>query len=291
MPTIVITSQAQLDALPKAFDTPTILEIRTPPDVLITIPFHRGSSRVVAWDSSSVEAWGSSSVEAWGSSSVEARDSSSVVARGSSRVEAWDSSSVEARDSSSVEAWDSSRVVALGSSSVEARDSSSVEAWENSFCRVLNCKVLASHHQAIITLQDFDFAFPHKSSVPVIKTTTHQHDITSFCEIYPPKRKRVVLYKSVNPDTLCDFYTGRVCYKIGTTVVCPDFDPTPERQCGGGLHLSPTPGMALAYNKGELLVCEAHVDDVVIYGPDISKVRCRKVKVLREYNKEEALNG
>ena len=39
-----------------------------------------------------------------GSSSVVAWDSSRVVARGSSRVVAWDSSSVEARDSSSVEA-------------------------------------------------------------------------------------------------------------------------------------------------------------------------------------------
>jgi hypothetical protein len=95
----------------------------------------------------------------------------------------------------------------------------------------------------------------------------------------------VTLYKSVHPDTLCDFHTGWI--KYAGVVTCPDFDPDPTRQCGGGLHLSPTPAAALRYNKGTLLVCKVNIDDIVVYGPDITKVRCRKVKVIGKYQENE----
>jgi len=254
--TIIVKTQAELDVLPKSFNEFTVIEIRSPANVMIGIPYHRESSRVVARESSRVEAWGSSSVEA--------RGSSSVVARGSSSVVAWESSSVVAWDSSSVVAWGSSSVV----------------AWDNSFTRIFSCSKLESYHHAIVTLQDFECDFVHKSDIPVIKTKTFQHDIKSFLEIYPAKRKIVVLYKSVCPETNCDFYTGKIKYE--GIVICPDFDPNPERQCGGGLHLSPTPELARSYNSGKVLECHVHIDDIVIYGTDISKVRCRKVKVIRQ---------
>jgi hypothetical protein len=151
-------------------------------------------------------------------------------------------------------------------------------ARENSFARIFSCSALESHNNSIVTLQDSDFDFDHKSSVPIIKTKTFSHNIKTYCEIYPPKKKILTLYKSVDPATFCDFYTGKIKYE--GIVVCPDFDPNPERECGGGLHLSPTPVLALSYNNGTVLECHVHVDDVVIYGPNISKVRCRKVKVI-----------
>ena len=171
----------------------------------------------------------------------------------------------KARENSSVEAWGNSSVVARG----------------NSFARIFSCKKLNSHDHSIVTLQDCDFPFKHQSNVRVIKTKTFQYDIKSFSEIYPAKRKILTLYKSVNPDTLCDFRTEGIKYE--GVVTCPDFDPNPERQCGGGLHLSPTPQLALTYHKGKVLVCHVHVDDVVIYPFNITKVRCRKVKVIGEY--------
>jgi hypothetical protein len=161
-----------------------------------------------------------------------------------------------------------------------AWESSRVEARENSVNRIFSCSKLESHHHAIVTLQDFECDFVHKSDIPVIKTKTFQHDLVSFLEIYPAKRKIVVLYKSVNPENNCDFYTGQIKYE--GTVICPNFDPNPERQCGSGLHLSPTPELARSYNNGKVLECHVHIDDIVIYGPDISKVRCRKVKVIGE---------
>jgi hypothetical protein len=64
------------------------------------------------------------------------------------------------------------------------------------------------------------------------------------------------------------------------TVECPDFDSNPERECGGGLHLSPTPTLALSFNTGKLLKCEVMPEDVVVHKHGIEKVRVRKVKVL-----------
>ena len=132
MKTIAIKTQAEFDALPDKFDEFTVIEIRSPQDVWISITRARGSSRVEAWESSRVEAWESSRVVARESSRVVARESSSVEARESSRVEARESSRVVAWESSRVEAWGSSRVVARGSSRVEAWESSRVEAWESS---------------------------------------------------------------------------------------------------------------------------------------------------------------
>jgi hypothetical protein len=109
------------------------------------------------------------------------------------------------------------------------------------------------------------------------------YDIKLFADIYKDNlvgKNKITLYKSVNPGTLCDFYTGKIKYE--GTVTCPDFDPNPERECGDGLHLSPTPEMALRYNEGKVLKCEVALKDIVVYGHNIDKVRCRKVKVIGE---------
>ncbi len=95
MQTIIVKTQAELDALPASFPEYTVIEIRggTQYDRIAVTK---------TWESSHVEAWGSSHVVARGSSHVEARGSSHVEARGSSHVEAWGSSHVEARGSVAV---------------------------------------------------------------------------------------------------------------------------------------------------------------------------------------------
>ena len=118
MPTIVVKTQAEFDALPAEFSEFTVVEIRSPQSDWIKVNACPKSSRVEARESSRVVARGSSRVVAMESSSVEARGSSSVVAWGSSSVEARESSSVVAWGSSRVEAWGSSRVVAWGSVAV-----------------------------------------------------------------------------------------------------------------------------------------------------------------------------
>jgi hypothetical protein len=243
----------------------------------------RENSSVVALENSSVVAWENSSVVALGNSSVEARGNSSVVARENSSVVALGNSSVEARGNSSVVALENSSVEAWGNSSVVARGNSSVEAWENSSVKCFSswCKLNAAHQSVIIT-QGCDPKITKTATVNLVTTKKHIHDTESFCEIYKPTDGKITLFKSVNSDGNVDFHTGKIEYKKGTEVLCPDFDPTPQRQCGGGLHLSPTPKLALSYNKGKLLECLVNVEDIVIYGEDITKVRCRKVFVVRE---------
>ena len=192
--------------------------------------------------------------------------SSSVVARGSSRVEAWESSRVEAWESSSVVAWGSSRVRAL----------------ENATVRLLSAAVLlVAFHWATIICQDCKPKIEkHGCHVTIVRTKTMKHTKKTFCDICQPKDGKVTLYKSVRPDTRCDFATGKIKYE--GTVDCPDWDPNPKRQCGGGLHLSPTPGAARSYNDGLILECRVAIKDFVVYADDISKVRCKRVTVIGE---------
>ena len=105
----IVTSQAELDAIPVDYNGRIIIKFGTPDKravvnkkYLVSVCAY-GNSSVVAWDNSTVEAWDNSSVVAW--------DNSSVVARNNSSVVAWDNSSVEARNNSSVVAYGNSQVV------------------------------------------------------------------------------------------------------------------------------------------------------------------------------------
>jgi len=117
----------------------------------------------------------------------------------------------------------------------------------------------------------------------LIRIEKAKHTIESFLDFYeltPTKAGFITLYKSVNPKTNCDFYTGKIKYK--GTVGCPDWNPDENIQCGNGLHLSATPEDALRYNKGKIIKCRVNIKDIVFYPYDISKVRCKEVKVLKE---------
>jgi len=132
MKTIIIKTQAELDALPDSFSEFTVIEIRSDPATIISINKAR--------DSSSVEAYGSSRVVAYGSSRV--------VAYGSSRVDAWDSSRVVA--------WDSSRVVAYGSSRVDARGSSRVVAFDFAAIQMLSILVtIKLFNYSVVSVRGF----------------------------------------------------------------------------------------------------------------------------------------
>ena len=93
----------------------------------------------------------------------------------------------------------------------------------------------------------------------------------------------LILYKSVQKN-YTDFYTGQVKYEVGKTVVCPDWDDRQSRECGGGLHLSPSIDLCKRFNKGIYLKCEVSIKDILVHkNPDMpEKVRCKKVKVLEE---------
>jgi hypothetical protein len=144
-----------------------------------------------------------------------------------------------------------------------------------------NVKIEAWHSVTIICQDCKPTIKRHGTSVTVVRTKTFQHSLKSFCAMYGSGSKPLTLYKSVRPDTGCDHYTGKIKYE--GIVECPDFDPNKNRQCGGGLHLSPTPEDALRYHDGKVLICEVAREDIVVYPTDVTKVRCRKVKVIGEW--------
>ena len=77
MQKIIVTTQAELDALPLRFDEYTQIVIQNTKGMRL---------RVVAWENSSVVAWDNSRVVALENSSVEARGNSRVVAWGNSVI-------------------------------------------------------------------------------------------------------------------------------------------------------------------------------------------------------------
>ena len=208
--------------------------------------------------------------------SVVARENSRVVARGNSSVEAWENSRVEARGNSSVVAWENSSVEAWGNSSVEAWGNSSVEAWRNSSVVAWENSHGKAFDNSRILLCGTGKWEKYMNAV-LQKYVEPLYTKKLFLEIAEKKKDKVVLYKSVNPDTLRDFYTGTIEYTIGSVVECPDFDPNEDRECGGGLHLSYTARKTQDFNQGKILKCLVDPEDIVVYEKSIEKVRCRKV--------------
>jgi len=319
MATIVVKTQKEFDQLPESFKELTSIEIRSDKDLTIVVKKTPGNSTVWAYGNSTVAAYGSSTVRAYDSSTVAAYNSSAVWAYDSSTVYAYNSSAVWAYDSSTVwacnsstvkaynssavracdsstvwaynsstvRAYNSSTVRAYGSSTVWACGSSTVWAWGNSITRIKSDRVTLAKikQRAVIILEDVKVKIPKKdSSAIVVKNKIAKHNITSFVEIYDLKKEdgSVILYKSVNKDTYCDFRTGKVKYE--GIVECPDFDPDEDRECGGGLHLCATPEGAKSFADGpaKLLKCRVKLKDIVVFHGNIQKVRCKKVEVLGE---------
>ena len=271
MKQITIKTQAEYDALPKKFKnyteiiidaTEPIYEIRTVPenaDVTLT------GQTVVEYlyikatlrENSQATLWENSQATLWGNSQATLRGNSQATLRENSQATLWGNSQVKA-----------------------AFENSNIKAFSS------NVIILRLKHQSTLICQNCDAGVQEKDNTAnIIITKTMQHTKQTFLDIYKDSMtaNSIILYKSVNPDTLCDFYTGKIKYE--GTVICPDWEDNEQRECGGGLHLSPTPELALFYNKGKVLKCKVNIEDFVVYSQNISKVRCKKVKVLGEGDK------
>jgi hypothetical protein len=224
----------------------------------------------VAWGSSHVEARESSHVEAWGSSHVVAWESSHVEARESSHVEAWGSSHVEARESSHVEAWGSSHVVAWGSSHVVAWESSHVEAWGSSH-------VEASKYVAIHKPENSEATISGGIVIEVKAPRTPEE----WCDYYGVAVRRgvVTLYKALN-DVFGAPHNGFL-YTPGSKPKAPDWDGG-KAECGGGLHFSPSPVLALQWYSGSdvrFVACPVRLKEVVVHHPAVYPAKVKAPRV------------
>jgi hypothetical protein len=311
MKEIIIKTQKELDALPDGYKNYQEIYINSDPNIWLQISktpqnakivlresshaelresshaVLRESSHAVLWESSHAELWGSSHAVLWGSSHAVLRGSSHAVLRESSHAVLRESSHAVLWGSSHAELWGSSHAVLRESSHAVLRESSHAVLRGNSSAKSQDKTVVIDKllEQATLICIDKKCAVREKEATAnIIISPPVTYNIKSFCDIYSnnmESKKEIILYKSVRPDNDKDFYTNSI--KYDGVVECPDFDPDTERQCGGGLHLSPTPELALSYNQGKVLKCSVNVKDIVVYGLDITKVRCRKVTVLGEY--------
>jgi len=193
---------------------------------------------------------GSAHVEAWGSAHVVARESAHVEARGSAHVEAWGSAHVEA--------WESAHVEARGSAHVEAWESAHVEAWESA-----HVEAWGSAHVVASTLVAIH---RHSSAAVVIGGTVIEvrRPVTAveWAAFYGAKLDGATLlvYKAVRADYRS---AHGFLYQPGTTVEAPDWDAGCA-ECGGGLHFSPHPAMALEFDPQatRFVACPVALEDI-----------------------------
>jgi len=249
MKIIEIRTQAELDTALKGKAKDLTLQVfgGTPDNPLFLTVVGWGSSNltVVGWESSNL------TVEGWGSSNLK------VVGRESSNL--------------TVEGWESSNLTVVGA--------------ENSIFRIYSDMELKLFQQAVAIAQECSPKILHQDqTAQLLKTLKSLHDLNSFLAIkeIEPINGKVTLYKYVRDD-FKDHYSGTLSYEPGGIVTEPNWDPDPERQCGRGLHFSASLRDAQGYNSsGRAIACEVAMEDIVIWPHDISKVRCREVRVIEE---------
>ena len=174
-------------------------------------------------------------------------------------VVAWGNSSVEARESSSVVAW--------GNSSVVAWENSSVVAWGNVFIRLFGAlKINASAH-VVIMLHGKAKQIIGGKRIKANKPKTPQE----WCSHHGVSVKDGIatLFKAVDEDySTSKARKVNVFYKPGEVPIAPDWDGG-KAECGGGLHFSPTPYLALSFNYDakKFVACPVELKDISVH-PD-----------------------
>jgi hypothetical protein len=110
-------------------------------------------------------------------------------------------------------------------------------------------------------------------------TTVDESDPATWCSYHGAtvSDDQVVLYKAVRQDWRSTYGTR---YQPGTRASCDDFRA--DGHCGGGLHLSPTPSQAGAYDHQATRYVEVRVPlaGINVIGPD--KVKTAAVECVRE---------
>ena len=262
MKKIFCKNQSEFDEATKESDVLIILKATTE-RIVIKTALH-GNSSAVLYGNSHAVLYGNSHAELWNNSFVVLHGNSSAVLHENSFVELWNNSSAVLYGNSFVELWNNSSAVLYGNSSGYVFD---------------NAHVLVKDRIKRRELKSYG-----NGSIKYSKEICYEKNVL---DLFEKENGLQVLYKTVDKKTLCGFQQGGIQYEIGKEVVCPDFDPNPERECGGGLHLCLKPAHTFRFVvgkilKGKILKCLADPADIVIYPKSIEKVRCRAVKVVAE---------
>ncbi len=233
-----------------------------------------GSANVTAYDSANVTAYGSANVRAYDSANVRAYGSANVTACDSANVRACDSANVTACDSANVTAYGSANVRAYGSANVRAYDSANVRAYGTANVRAYDSANVTAYGSANVTAYGSANVRASKSASvhvlskgakikggvrikPFVPKTTK-----AWCEAYgvPVVRGVAILFKAVGADFISPCGGN---YAPGSTPVAIDWDGG-KAECGGGLHFSPCPGLAMRFNDAakKYVACPVRLTDM-----------------------------
>jgi hypothetical protein len=171
---------------------------------------------------------------------------------GNAQVTAYGNAQVMAYGNAQVTAYRNAQVMAYGSAQVTAYDSA---------------QVTATQYVAVTIPSNFSGKITGgvQIKVPPVKT------IEEWCEFYnvPIKRGIAIFYKGVDDDYSTDNarHNG-ITYTPGTTPSAPDWDGG-EKECGGGLHFSPSPTHTLEFNPyaKHFIACPVKVSEIVVHYP------------------------
>jgi hypothetical protein len=259
-----------------------------------------GRTRVVAAGHASVDGFDDVAVVAQGRAAVRAADRCVVRALLSARVElsgdsqgwVWGLASAQAADRARVTAWGTATVIATGSASVEALETATVVAGGSVSVRAFGAAMVRARGQLAVEAADGVAVMRHRQGTAEIGATapidTRPGTAAEWCRYYgvPVTDGVVVLYKAVDEEF--DSYHG-TSYRPGSLPAAPDWDGG-ERECGGGLHLSPRPTFALAAPEDDMrfVACPVRLEDIAVHPrplyPDKVKARalCAPVYEVRE---------
>ena len=236
-----------------------------------------GSATVRASGSATVEASGSATVRASGSATVEASGSATVRASGSATVRAWGSATVEAYDSATVRAWGSATVQAYDSATVRASGSATVEAYDSATVRAWGSATVQATPYVAVHLLSADATVSGGVVIDIAAVDLDDPEIWCAYHGIEVTDGLATVYKAVDDRYFSEHGTR---YAPGSTPTAPDWQPT--KLCGQGLHFSPTPRQAQAYNHATATVakyvaCGIAVADLIPLGSD----KCKAPRVIR----------
>jgi hypothetical protein len=216
----------------------------------------KDDAAVEAWGFAAVHAYGSATVRAWDSANIRAWDRATVRAWGTATVVAWGEARVHVWDATTVRAGGSVQVTARGSASVRLRGEASVEASEH--VSVIRHGPKTKATGGVV------------NEVPTRLTTAQQ-----WCGFYGVGVEGGVatLFKAVDDAYSSEYGTA---YTPGSQPQADDWDEG-ERECGGGLHFSPTPALALQFSPRatRYVACPVRLEDIAINGREANAAKVK----------------
>ena len=241
-----------------------------------------GETIVEATDEASVTVLSMAIVRATDRCSVRALANARVHLSGDARAWAWGTCAVRALDSASVSAWGSASVLATGSAVVEARENAVVVAGGSVVVRAFGAAMVRARGKAHVDGADGVSVMRHGGGVvhgSGIAEPTRFTTPAEWCAYYGVAVENGVatLYKALNEDFVS--YHG-TSYLPGTEPAAEDWDGG-ERECGGGLHFSPLPTLALPHPDDVMrfVACPVRLDDMAVHpnGHYPATVKARRV--------------